>query len=237
MRQTNEPVFFINTPVFVKYKTRGWGPTRRRYLKSAVINERIVEQPFALAHLSRLAPGARILDVGCTESDVPLKLASLGYRVVGVDVRVYPYRHPLMSFVRADLCALPFCNEAFDGVAAISTIEHVGLGFYQDPKHIQDADVRAVTEIRRVMKRGGVLVLTVPAGQAATAHHQRVYDAIGVERLMQGFDVIDKRWFRLQQDGAFPYGAWIETDAKQILTIDSRGRTQAVCVIAAIKRG
>ena len=47
------------------------------------VTERIVEVPFAMAALSRLEPGARILDIGSAESTFPLSAASLGYRCHG----------------------------------------------------------------------------------------------------------------------------------------------------------
>ena len=60
-------------------------------LKSVFINERIVEIPFALTGLAKVARGAKILDIGCSESLLPLYLAGAGFHVTGLDFRNYPY--------------------------------------------------------------------------------------------------------------------------------------------------
>src|SRR5260370_5607254 len=58
--------------------------------------ERAVEVPFAFQHLA-LPEGARILDFGCCESKLAIELASLGYKVMGVDGHDYELRHPHLS--------------------------------------------------------------------------------------------------------------------------------------------
>ena len=58
------------------------------------VTERIVEVPFAMAALSRLGPGARILDIGSAESTFPLSAASLGYQITAIDPRPLAYSHP-----------------------------------------------------------------------------------------------------------------------------------------------
>src|SRR2546428_9643071 len=54
-----------------------------------VVVERVVEIPFVVRHVPPVA-NTRILDFGCTESPLPIHLASLGYQVTGVDLRPYP---------------------------------------------------------------------------------------------------------------------------------------------------
>lgn len=76
-----------------------------------VVTERIVEIPFVLRNLD-CPPGARILDFGCAESPVCLHLASLGYKVVGMDLNPYPFRHPNLQFLQGD-----FLQNSFPGPA------------------------------------------------------------------------------------------------------------------------
>jgi SAM-dependent methyltransferase len=72
--------------------------------------------------LTRLAPGARVLDVGC--GALGLRALEPGLDVTGVDLVERPgYPGP---FVRADAAAgLPFADEEFDLVYCSSVIEHV----------------------------------------------------------------------------------------------------------------
>jgi SAM-dependent methyltransferase len=72
--------------------------------------------------LTRLAPGARVLDVGC--GALGLRALEPGLDVTGVDLVERPgYPGP---FVRADAAAgLPFSDGEFDLVYCSSVIEHV----------------------------------------------------------------------------------------------------------------
>jgi SAM-dependent methyltransferase len=72
--------------------------------------------------LTRLQPGARVLDVGC--GALGLRALEPGLDVTGVDLLEYPdYPGP---FVRADPAeGLPFADREFDLVYCSSVIEHV----------------------------------------------------------------------------------------------------------------
>ena len=72
--------------------------------------------------LTRLQPGARVLDVGC--GALGLRALEPGLDITGVDLLEYPdYPGP---FVRADPAdGLPFADREFDLVYCSSVIEHV----------------------------------------------------------------------------------------------------------------
>ena len=65
------------------------------------VNERIVEVPYAFRAVSGLDPGAKVLDVGATESIGRLSLATLGYDVTAVDPRPNPLAHERLRVVTA----------------------------------------------------------------------------------------------------------------------------------------
>lgn len=86
-----------------------------------------------------------------------------------VPVRFYDYRPAdlrldNLSSERADLTHLPFADKSIASISCMHVVEHVGLGRYGDPLD-PDADLRAMSELRRVVAPGGSLLFVVPVGR------------------------------------------------------------------------
>ena len=155
-----------------------------------LVNERIVEAPFVFGQLADLPRGARILDVGGSESTVGLSLATLGHRVTVVDPRPHPLRHPNLEHVACRLDELPDPAQPFGAAVALSAVEHFGLEHYAQRPTDERLDLAALARLRELVAPGGTLVLTVPfAQQASVDSFQRVYDEEGLSELLRGWDV------------------------------------------------
>lgn len=193
-----------------------------------VTSERIVEVPWIFANLG-LPRGARVLDFGCSESPVALELASLGYRVVGVDLRPYPMTHPNLTVVQGDFLTRGFASGEFDAVVAISAVEHCGLGGYGEAAGV-GGDRPVVEEMHRILRPGGRLLLTVPYGRAGRTSWYRVYDRASLAALLAGFRVVRTDYYR----GLDRHG-WQPVDAGDLDGVDSvtRGFVQGVACAAA----
>ena len=118
-----------------------------------------LRRDFLLAHVSA---GASVLDVGCGEGAFASELARAGLSVVGVDVAEEPLRRARARDPRLDLRLIGVEGEwelpdaAFDVVWAGEVIEHV-------------ADTAAwLSEVRRVLRSGGSLLLSTPSHGALT---------------------------------------------------------------------
>lgn len=102
-----------------------------------------------------LKPGGLCLDVGCGDGQTsgPWILRS-GRKYIGVDVSQPAIEtasaNGLTALHIAGTDSLPFADDHFDNVACIEVLEHLF------------APQQTVREIRRVLKPGGVLILTVP---------------------------------------------------------------------------
>jgi SAM-dependent methyltransferase len=118
------------------------------------------QQAVAAARLSGCPDGGDLLDVPCGFGRHCVPLARAGYRVVGVDRspallddarrRAAGERWP--KLVRADYRDLPQSDESFD--AALNLFS--SLGYLGD-----DDDTRVLSEIRRVLRPGGRLVIEI----------------------------------------------------------------------------
>lgn len=65
------------------------------------LSERFVEYAFVLQNIDE--GKLKVLDVGCHGTLFPIMLASLGYNVVGIDLKSYGYTHPHFKFVKGDI--------------------------------------------------------------------------------------------------------------------------------------
>ncbi|WP_137287163.1 class I SAM-dependent methyltransferase [Halorussus salinisoli] len=106
---------------------------------------------------------ARIADVGCGPGWESATFADSGHEVVGVDLtpaflRAASDRAPDAEFARMDMRSLGFADDAFDGLWACASFLHV-------PR--EDAPA-TLGEFRRVVRPGGVVFLSVKAGDGET---------------------------------------------------------------------
>ena len=97
-----------------------------------------------------------VLEAGCGSGWVVSWLESLGYETVGLDFAQESLRraHASLSpraLVSGNLESLPFDSESFNAVVSLGAVEHIESG-----------PLRALHEHRRVLRRGGQLLLTVP---------------------------------------------------------------------------
>jgi SAM-dependent methyltransferase len=141
----------------------------------------------ALAQALRDKREARVLDYGCT-ADLDL-LEVPGIRTLGAHSSLPRLAFRQIEGRRDLICTAPeelaFCSNAFDAVLAGDTLQSV------------PDDQLALRELRRVLKDGATLCLTVPAypslwGETDEARgHQRRYTASELRRKLNnaGFEV------------------------------------------------
>jgi hypothetical protein len=172
----------------------------------AHVNERIVEVPYAFRALAAVPPGAKVLDVGASESMVSLSLASLGYEVTAIDPRPYPLEHPRLRVVAGEVEKWD-PGETFAAVVCISTLEHIGVGAYGQTEEA-DGDRAALERIFALMESGGLLVLTVPFGPAGLNELERTYDRKRLEDVLAPW-IIEDLSFAAQVEPT----AWVLADS------------------------
>lgn len=228
--------YFINNPIFVKIK-KHFSLKKLSFIsriERALVNERIVEIPFVLNSL----PGKKdveLLDLGCSESPLAMFCASLGYKTIGIDGRDYPYYHPNFRFIKADLTSLPLADQSIDVAIAISTLEHIGLGFYQD-KTKPSGDQQTVDEVYRILKPQGLFLISVPFGCAQQTTQQRIYNYAALSKLLKNFRIETEMFYQNQTLDPNFTNYWQNTPKEKLANFNCNGKTQAVALIKARKK-
>jgi len=160
------------------------------------IDERIVEYPWVFSRLK--SDERKILDAGSALNhanilsinllkDCKLYISTLSYEGF-VNTGNAP------SYIFEDLRETCYKDEFFDAVACISTLEHVGMDntlFYTSNQKKNEnekyAFLGAIKELRRVLKKGGALYLTVPYGKYKNHRWFQVFDHVMIDAIKKEF--------------------------------------------------
>ncbi|OGS51186.1 MAG: hypothetical protein A3K65_05670 [Euryarchaeota archaeon RBG_16_68_12] len=117
------------------------------------------ERPWSevLEFAESLPPRSPVLDLGCGNGRHAGVLSDWGHRIVGLDASgrllgIARQRAPHASFVRGDLCALPFREGTFAAAIAVASIHHL-------PSEAER--LAALREMARVLRDGGRALVTV----------------------------------------------------------------------------
>jgi SAM-dependent methyltransferase len=218
LRNKNLGVYPVRWSPILKVLHRLHGAVTRLRLQAlrragwqAVISEQIVESALILRHAR--PEERRVLDFGGYESVLPLTLSALGHEVTVLDQRAYPFKAPRLKSVTADLFgADPLPPESFDLVISVSTIEHLGLGRYDD-RQTPEGDRLGVERLWRLVRPGGRLMATVPAGRPAVQRGYRTYDEARIRAVFPPLDTL--LWFK--KDGRD--GTWSAAEAGDIASL------------------
>ncbi len=116
---------------------------------------------YSFFKFAQIAPDAEILDIGCGEGYVSIKLAEKCKKVVGLDIlprdlklaedkKTRSRYKEKITFMSGDVLNLPFPDNSFDLVCLLDVLPHI------------KQDREALAEIGRVLRPSGRLVMTTP---------------------------------------------------------------------------
>ena len=175
------------------------------------LDERCVEYPWVLAHLPP-GPG-RVLDAGSGLNHEFLleheALAAKRIHIVTLAPEAHCFWRRGVSYLFEDLRELPFPDGLYDIVVSVSSLEHVGCDNSRYTANQPAAEQKqgtfeqAAKEIGRVLKPGGMLLLTVPYGRYEShgTFQQFDRDLLSRAEAALGGKAIEETFYRYSRDG------------------------------------
>ena len=179
----------------------------------ARLDERVVEYPWVLSRLGRYGEKLRALDAGSTLNYETIlqhpAVKKHKWSIVTLAPETECFWDEGISYLYEDLRSLPCKDEWFDAITCISTIEHVGMDnvlvtLEKNHRENRPQDfLRAVREMRRVLKPEGTLFLTVPFGRYEHHGWLQQFDSGMLSVLISEFQPqkVVKTFFRYTEQG------------------------------------
>ncbi len=115
-------------------------------------------------------------------------------------------------------------SQKFDYCTYISTLEHIGIGFYGETKE-ESGDKETVISIYKFLKSGGKFLLSVPFGVKVQTDSYRSYDWNTLVNILKPFKIETSVFFK-EKDGK-----WVPTDLKTAERVDKSEKVSAIVFI------
>lgn len=134
--------------------------------------------------------------------DISSTLYFCGTLSAYIPVDFYDYRPAELKLFNlqskhADLTQLPFENDSIHSLSCMHTVEHIGLGRYGDPID-PEGDIRACSELSRVLQPGGQLIFVTPIGKSKIEFNaHRIYS---FEQVLELFPNLQLKEFSIVTD-------------------------------------
>ncbi len=114
---------------------------------------------------TKLPKNSSVLDLGSATGGNSILLRELGFTVTGIELSDFGYQSQIakgLDVVQADACNIPFSDNTFDAIICLDLLEHI-------EKHSL-----AIAEVVRVVKAGGMILISVPEDMAMWSDHDIV---------------------------------------------------------------
>jgi SAM-dependent methyltransferase len=193
----------------------------------------------SLAQLQKWVKGPRpvIMDIGCSSGFLLRKIQKqfpsamvLGADYVPAPLHRLAKNHPDLPLLQFDLTTCPLPDACLDAVSLANVLEHIG------------DDAKAVQQVYRMLRPGGVTVIEVPAGPHLfdvydkQLLHFRRYSRQSLHDLLAnaGFEVLDESHIGFL---VYPAFAWVKKRNKRYLSLPDEEQLKIVESSIQIARG
>jgi SAM-dependent methyltransferase len=166
------------------------------------LDERAVEYPWVLSRIPS-DDSVNFLDAGSALNYKDIlehkNLKNKKITIVNLNPEENCFWHKEISYLFSDIRNLPFKDNCFDLITCVSSLEHVGMdnAIYSDNQKYREKEVfdfeKAVLELKRVLRPGGKVLITVPFGKYENFGWFQQFDAKLVNRISDVFEPQKKK--------------------------------------------
>jgi SAM-dependent methyltransferase len=150
------------------------------------------QDSWAAKHIFDLKPshhydiGSSAKTIGILSQFVPITM---------IDIRPIELELPNLFFKKGSILELPFEDNSIETLSSLCVVEHIGLGRYGDPIDALGSE-KAIKELKRVLKIGGVILFSVPVDKANKIYFNahRAFTRDYILELFKGFEVMDEKY-------------------------------------------
>ncbi len=218
-RATDPEWFYDDYARFTELSAKSSRPMRLNWEdRKPCVDDRTADQSFDRHYIYHTAWAARVL--ASTKPDRHIDISSSLYfcsiASAFVPVEYYEFRQtPLqldgLKTGTADLMHLPFETCSIQSLSCMHVVEHIGLGRYGDPID-PEGDLKAMSELARVLAPGGSLLFVVPVGKPRVEFNaHRIYSPEQIRDCFGGFNL---QQFALIPDGRHQMGLVIDPSSE-----------------------
>ncbi|MBU1663623.1 class I SAM-dependent methyltransferase, partial [Patescibacteria group bacterium] len=202
---------FINAPLFYLEQNECEKFNDCKLLAKVLYNQppnsdRYLEYPWMLENIKIIS--GKILDVGSTASDMLYNFLPKEVEINSIDLNNKEIKNNAIKFSIGDIRQTIYPENNFDVITCISTLEHIGVAGRYNSDDDQNGDIKAMLEMKRILKPNGFLLITIPYGLRDVLPINKLYNKERLEILLKDFSSVTieyKKYFK-------KFNLWLNTN-------------------------
>ena len=193
--------------------------------------DRAIEYPWMIENI-KLKSG-KLLDVGSTAGRLLADFLPDSVEIYCLNLNPKKIENNRIKVITGDIRKTDFLPDYFDYITCISTLEHIGVSGRYGSDDDRRGDIKAMEEIKRILKPGGELLITVPYGIKDVLPINKLYNKERLNILLNNFYIIEQTFIKYNQR----WGIWLKaTEAEAAKTDMIKDGWYALALIKVLKK-
>jgi len=193
-------------------------------------SDRFIEYPWLLENID--ITSGRLLDIGSTIGDQLYDTLPKTVEINCLNLNSKKFKNKQIKFKQGDIRKADYPDNYFDLIACVSTLEHIGVAGRYGSDDQPEGDLRAMGEIKRILKPGGILLATVPYGDKDILPINKLYNKTRIDDLFSGLEIISQEFKKFDKN----WHVWLKVGETEAAKTDmASDGWYALCLIKAKK--